>query len=371
MPDRFRVLAPRRGIPSHTLLVLPSGGTQNLEGQLLDSLCPEWHGQLRPPSGVLRISVWGAGGARRPVTWGLGSEAHTQYSPAGAAGRRAAGLWPGMVPARAPIYAEDGTRLASGPRSPLRPAERRRERHSVPCSCPGRLALRLRGCSGAEVILALVGCLPVAAPLSLSFPPSQPPRPLLSLLLSAFPTGLPSVSLEVVPKPACYSRRHSLLVVGVPEPGCERGLGLCLLRTQPPPSHPAAQSWAGAPPGSQNHGGRAQGGEPPPLRAARSLTHFPRGTEVRGVWHAGHRCQIPVCLCSLSGERSYDRVTGLGTGRGQDGLAPTSPGGLGPEQKAPVSILCFRLCPIIQKRGQRSTGTEQTKTSHVACMSEQ
>lgn len=117
----------------------------------------------------------------------------------------------------------------------------------MPCSCPGRLALRLRGCSGAEVTLALVGCLPVAAPLSLSFPPSRPPRPLLSLLLSAFPTGLPSVSLEVVPKPACYSRSRSLLVVGVPEPGCERGLGPRLLRTQPPPSHPAAQSWAGAP----------------------------------------------------------------------------------------------------------------------------
>lgn len=68
MPDRFGALVPRRGIPNYTLLVLPSEGTQNLEGQLLDSLCPELHGQLGPPSAVLPVSVWGVGNARRPVT---------------------------------------------------------------------------------------------------------------------------------------------------------------------------------------------------------------------------------------------------------------------------------------------------------------
>lgn len=80
MPDRIGALAPRRGIPSYPLLGLPSEGTQTWR---VDFWTP-----IPRTAWPTRASLWGAAGfcmglgrSQEAGDLGVGSEAHTQYSP--------------------------------------------------------------------------------------------------------------------------------------------------------------------------------------------------------------------------------------------------------------------------------------------------
>lgn len=82
----------------------------------MDSLCPELHGQLGPPSGVLQVSVWGWGECQEARDLGVrirGAHAVLTQQEQQEGRQLGCGLgWSQQEPG-APMYAEDGTRLAS------------------------------------------------------------------------------------------------------------------------------------------------------------------------------------------------------------------------------------------------------------------
>lgn len=165
------------------------------------------------------------------------------------------------------------------------------------------------------------------------------PHPFLCLSL---PPGLPALSspycsllsqqaFPVSPWRWCQSQRViATAATAATAAACAGGSAGARLQEGPQGSACLERPELGGRPSRESEpqgcGGRAQGGEPP-TQGPPSGPPGPSGQEApvpdphpsrdkgQGAWHAGHRHQMLVCLCSLSRECFQDRVTGLGTGR--------------------------------------------------------